>query len=537
VGEDLLAAKARKRGASASLELARWKGPFRPTTPAGRSSRPPFEPVVGIAVGAGWGCAELDAAGERHHACWLASSVGERDRGKQAVRAKRVPWLAVWPAITAERMCARVGQGTACWPALELLSQPPADIPEPRAWQRRGKATQYSRGIAAAPNIVCGLERGMLACRGNDPFGVLAPSPLTHDELAGWPYPLALGHHHGCVRQELDILCWGRGDRGELGFPATERCPSAAGEVPCSRQLGLARVRGERPSHPPLLVAGDTYTCAVTEHFVECWGKSRDGFFRAPGPARIPGFRLNGVNSLSAGPRGLCGDDYADGARCVGAIAAPPRGVRGIAVSQGDDASACGVDAEGIVCWGEAYSPRSRPNAPVRIRVDHAVDPAAPVLDSTGRWDAVCRIQRPCTRDWAKPPACEGSSEAVSWATLAPRAAAQRGKLVRVTGNFVVGPGGSTLAGCARFSPGRGWVEPPNAPTLCCNGGWAPLGLESNGLALRLEGMECEGDESRLCCSAPAMGQTVVATGTLEWEDGRGDAGWTLREPRLCSVE
>jgi hypothetical protein len=101
-------------------------------------------------------------------------------------------------------------------------------------------------------------------------------------------------------------------------------------------------VQGERESHPPLLVAGDTYTCAVTDRFVECWGRSRDGFFSAPGPSRVAGLRLNGVASLSAGPRGLCGDVYGGGARCVGAIAAPPRGVSRVVVSQGDDASACG---------------------------------------------------------------------------------------------------------------------------------------------------------------------------------------------------
>jgi len=294
-------------------------------------------------------------------------------------------------------------------------------------------------------------------------------------------------------------------------------------------------VQGERKSHPPLLVAGDTFTCAVTANFVECWGKSRDGFFKAPGPARIPGLRLNGVASLSAGPRGLCGDNYDGGARCVGAIPAPPRGVTGVVVSQGDDASACGVDADGIVCWGEAYSPRGSPGAPVRIRVDYPSGAAAPVLDTPAHWDAACGINRPCTRDWAKPPRCEGPQGAVPWANLARDAAAQRGKIVSATGNFVVGPGMSTLMGCSRWGPFDTGVDPPNAPLLCCNGTWAPLGLVSEGFALRLEDLECGGDGSRLCCSAPATGQGIVATGTLEWDNGSGD--WLLRDPQLCSLE
>src|SRR5258708_5995192 len=105
-------------------------------------------------------------------------------------------------------------------------------------------------------------------------------------------------------------------------------------------------------------------------------------------------------------------------------------------------------------------------------------------------------------------------------------------------GNFVVGPGGSALVGCSRSGPdGGALVEPPNAPTLCCGGSWAPLGLVSECFALRLEDMECEGDESRLCCSAPVRGQAIVATGMLEWKQGRGGSGWMLRDPKLCSLE
>jgi hypothetical protein len=534
--EVLNAIEAKHRAVSVPTtgEPARWTDPFRLTTRAGPSLLPPYDPVVGVALGAGWGCAELNASGERYRACWLASSVTERDRGKRAVRAKRVPWLGVWPVATAERLCARVGRELECWPALEFLQQRPSGIPEPNTWRLEGQATQYSVGIAAAPNFECALDGDALACHGSDPFGVLAPSPVKLADVLGWQYPLALGHHHGCVRQELDIACWGRGDHGELGFPASERCQDGASEVACSRQLGLARVQGERGSHPPLLVAGDTYSCAVTENFVECWGKSRDGFFPAPGPARIPGLRLNGVASLSAGPRGLCGDDYDGGARCAGAIPAPPRGVTRVVVSQGDDASACGVDEAGIVCWGEAYSPRGRPRVPVRVRVDYVSDPEAPVVDIPGRWDAACDIKRPCTRDWAKPQRCEGPPGAVPWATLARHAGVQRGKVVSVMGNFVVGPGITTLVGCDRWGPRETGGEPPR---LCCNGSWAPLGLVSEGFALRLEDLECEGDESRLCCSAPATGQAIVATGTLEWQDGRGDSGWMLRDPKLCSLE
>jgi hypothetical protein len=193
------------------------------------------------------------------------------------------------------------------------------------------------------------------------------------------------------------------------------------------------------------------------------------------------------------------------------------------------------VDADGIVCWGEAYSPRGRPGSPVRIRVDYPSAAAAPVLDTPAHWDAACAINRPCTRDWAKPPRCEGPLGAVPWANLARDAAAQGGKIVSVTGNFAVGPVTSTLMGCSRWGPFDTGVDPPNAPMLCCNRTSAHLGLVSEGFALRLEDLECEGDGSRLCCSAPATGQGIVATGALEWDNGSDD--WRLRDPQLCSLE
>ena len=93
------------------------------------------------------------------------------------------------------------------------------------------------------------------------------------------------------------------------------------------------------------------------------------------------------------------------------------------------------------------------------------------------------------------------------------------------------------MMGCETWGPGTKGGEPRNAPSACCNQVWAAIGLVSDNFALRLEGQQCAGDESRLCCSAPATGQAVVATGGLDWDGERGDGGWILREPKLCTLE
>jgi hypothetical protein len=47
-----------------------------------------------------------------------------------------------------------------------------------------------------------------------------------------------------------------------------------------------------------------------------------------------------------------------------------------------------------------------------------------------------------------------------------------------------------------------------------------------------LDGYECSGDESRLCCDLPAFGQTVVARGML-WRHN----GWRLQDLTICEVD
>jgi hypothetical protein len=131
-------------GVSSGGVPARWMGPFPRTSPAGLAQRPPREPVVNLGVGAGWGCVELDATGERYRACWLSSSAAELERGECVVHAKREPWLGGWPATTAERFCTPVGFEVECCTALEVLRQQPASIPDATTWRRQGDARNTS---------------------------------------------------------------------------------------------------------------------------------------------------------------------------------------------------------------------------------------------------------------------------------------------------------------------------------------------------------------------------------------------------------
>ena len=56
------------------------------------------------------------------------------------------------------------------------------------------------------------------------------------------------------------------------------------------------------------------------------------------------------------------------------------------------------------------------------------------------------------------------------------------------------------------------------------------IGKDKN--PLLVDGLVCNGDESRRCCAAPAFGQDVIARGKLVASGAR----WILRSPQLCTA-
>lgn len=67
----------------------------------------------------------------------------------------------------------------------------------------------------------------------------------------------------------------------------------------------------------------------------------------------------------------------------------------------------------------------------------------------------------------------------------------------------------------------------------CCNGTRANLVLAGPPYDLELHGLGCGGDESRLCCELNALGEEVIATGTMSYSSG----ALRLGSPELCRAE
>jgi hypothetical protein len=257
------------------------------------------------------------------------------------------------------------------------------------------------------------------------------------------------------------------------------------------------------------------------------------------------------IQDISVGPRGACVME--DGKpHCLGAIATPSAPVGKIAVSKGAQANACGIDTGRVLCWGEGYSPVQQPGLVIPVTFESST-PASAVVDlppPTGStWTEDHLINQGCHRAPISLPTCDSQAAGESWAALAGKADSLQNQHVSVRDRLVVGPladssfVNTVCAGEARnprarvSDDGPGTRLPPGTTPMGCyrdqrrivlGGGASPLRIWDNSGKF-----DCVGDESRLCCGAPAFGQTVIATGVLTGSAGRG---WGLKEATLCEV-
>ena len=171
---------------------------------------------------------------------------------------------------------------------------------------------------------------------------------------------------------------------------------------------------------------------------------------------------------------------------------------------------------------------RARPARAGRLRTAAAArslrDMA--VVDGDAKFGkAKCQIQRPCSELVGRIPPCEGDNDrGRPVAEILRRAKSLSGGIVRVRGALGVGAHVHVPHGRRRHGYGDG--APLRFPRRVLP---ADVGAGASRRCRRraaIEGLACSGDESRVCCNAPAYGQTVIATGRLVREAGGADDGW-----------
>ena len=524
----------------------------------------------------GWACATFESELGPIHQCWNAGS---------HPRAFTVPWMKDQVFVARDRYCEHDTRAETfrCWKRPRRGDTGPREMP--RSWQWLYPDSDGDHQGLHDDRLVDAFMGGTfdclvtsaapgLRCLGDNRFGQLGsiarPSPLSLPGDPGFIRGLgsevkpALGTWHACALAEsgaygtlgpTSVVCWGRGDYGQLGAPARERCTAGGQTVACAR----TPVRGPAVhSQMAVLRVGDLFTCASSEGGrTQCWGASRDGLFGVRGSCPeglrnawptpdgpVPAPNASCTTKPITLPRSTGFDPNFEVApreiryegEILRAVPAPrDRKLGPQLVSPGSDASWCAPHGEGVVCWGERYSPPSAPGKLVEI----VFEPRPPlgdlaVIDGPAATTTKpnCQIHRPCPKLVQRIPPCVDDSDAGRPASeiLAKTESVAGGK-VRVRG--VLGVGGLRPSPNGFFTGGTRC----NPAVSCCRDLWTPALIGGPDSALAIDRHGCAGDESRACCDLPAFGQQVIATGRLERE--RQDlttVGWRLVDASVCEV-
>ena len=172
-----------------------------------------------------------------------------------------------------------------------------------RGSRARGRTAGSSlrRGVVGA--CVLALTASLLSLTGaSNAVGASLPSavvaPQAVDAAAAIPANVTVGRGHACALMPTGyVWCWGRNDRGQLGYPSATT-PGEPRPVPAI-------------STAVQVVAGDLHTCArLADGTVKCWGANGSGQLgnasTVDSSAPVTAIGLSGVTDLTAGRAHTC---------------------------------------------------------------------------------------------------------------------------------------------------------------------------------------------------------------------------------------
>ena len=212
-------------------------------------------------------------------------------------------------------------------------------------------AGRSARFIAAGSNHTCAiLDNASVVCWGRGNSGQLGQGAITnigHSGLATVATTLAIdfgsghtalaisaGDAHTCaILDNATIKCWGFGSNGRLGSGATANLGDGAGEM--GNSLGIVNVGTGRTVRT--ISAGIAHTCAVLDNAtVKCWGDGTNG-------------------RLGYGSQNSLGDGVSEMGDNLAAVALGA-GRTALAVSAGGTHTCAVLDNASLKCWGDGSS-------------------------------------------------------------------------------------------------------------------------------------------------------------------------------------
>lgn len=279
----------------------------------GQTEVPPLSNPVQIAVGISHACA-LDDTGV---VCW-----GDNSRGQSTT-----PPLFNPKEVSARSYstCAIDDRGLICWGE----SVPISENPFPEDLSLRGR--------------ICGVDDGKLFCSG------LSEYPALENVTQ-----VASGNGFSCAIANSELTCWGANIPDIEGIEnpyaltagADYICVADAEGITC-RHAYLPTMEAGQINNPTALVDAVTFTCAINDSELTCWGSDITSGSAVPPEVTSP-------SSLTAATRLACVIDDGE-IKCWGdqfeRLSPTPQlnNPRKIAVA---DFHACALDDTGVVCWG-----------------------------------------------------------------------------------------------------------------------------------------------------------------------------------------
>jgi len=325
--------------------------------------------VNGLAAGGDHTCALLD----ERILCWGENGYGQLGNGgtANAYLPVVVAGLEGARAVAAGpyHTCAVAGGGTHCWGyndegQLGNGTKSRSAMPVPVL----SDAGDGARSVAAGLRHSCLVAGGGVQCWGDNFWGQLGIGVLGDDagipmavQVQGLPpgaVAVAAGFFHTCALVDGGVLCWGRGDSGQLGNGSrvNKSLPVPVTTLP-------AGVRA--------IAAGSNHTCAISDGGAWCWGQNFSGQLGdgsiGESPLPVPVLAPGGASAIAAGNYHTCavaaggvrcwGNNDAgqlgDGSRVNRSRPVPVPGLTGAAhVATGGDHT-CAAGDGGVFCWGE----------------------------------------------------------------------------------------------------------------------------------------------------------------------------------------
>ena len=129
--------------------------------------------------------------------------------------------------------------------------------------------TVHSCGVLEDGDVYCWGAGGELGYGDTD--NVFSPLTAGPVDIGGFATQIACGYGHTCALLDTgDVVCWGSGEYGQLGYGDTETIGDD--EVPAD--VGPVDVGATVTQ----ITAGSHHTCAIIEGGdVKCWGQAADG--------------------------------------------------------------------------------------------------------------------------------------------------------------------------------------------------------------------------------------------------------------------